>query len=884
MAGYNFPDEEKISRVEVTFKALLETERTKSPDLTLEEFAPIAKRVLSPDYAEIVDMLVARKERDREFVTALGSSNISRDKTFMSWYGGPGNFAHSWQKYYASLRSRPGMAKVAEKVDAESNIVLSSLADPRTPQLKKKGLVLGYVQSGKTSNYTAVIAKAVACGYRLIIVLAGMHNSLRNQTHARLASDLTLDEPAVRGAGICPIEWRQLTEFNGDDESQDLNPINRDMARGMVQNADRQALIAVVKKNASRLRHLEKFLEDATPDALQNCPVLIIDDEADQATPNTAAAKQEVSAINRLLRSIWGKVSRGTYVAYTATPFANLLLNPDDNDELYPSDFIYAMDKPAGYMGSEYFFGSQGADPEHSLVREIPEDESSLIDPPSRKGKPEEQPEMVQSLRRAIIWFLLATAIRRVRGHRGHSSMLIHTTMKTDKHEALSRLVLSYLDELKRLRTSDRNSFLAQCQEVFATETDPEKGEPLSVDIAWTQVTGVIDNVLDSVNVVVDNSLSEERLSYSDDDPTTVIAIGGNTLARGLTLEQLVCSYFTRTSKTYDTLLQMGRWFGFRPNYGDLVRLWLGPGLRNDFAFLAEVEADLRDEIAAMIADQRRPGDIGLKIRSHPGRLDITARNKMYFAEITETSLQGRRLHTHRFVPKQDAIDHNRAVLTDLLDRLEAYGRQPEPSVRANTSHLVFRNVSTSCVEPFFENFSVAQALATLQPEVTGSWLRRFGKNCHWNIVLVSPRGNIPLDLTDNIRINLTNRAKLKDICDEDGAVSIKALIAPSDLSIDFVTPTGMANASPTEILRERRKQTNNAGLLLLYMINKDSPANEKQRVAGVREDLGADDHVPAFGVIFPQLDLPGDHDYVRVKMEHPADFHLQDEDDGDNI
>src|SRR5699024_10371490 len=361
--------------------------------------------------------------------------------------------------------------------------------------------------------------------------------------------------------------------------------------------------------------------------------------------------------INRLVSEILSEIRTGTYLGYTATPFANVFMDPEDEEELYPADFIIDLPRPEAYFGAERLFGREPLhehdEPEDGLdmMRDI--DDADVLNPPSDEELSAIfDPALPCSLRDAVAWFVVATAIRRARGQqKAHSSMLVHTTHYVAPHFAMKRALDELLDEYRELRESGdftvfQNSFNREARRADQVAT---------VELPrWEEVLPFISKVLGDVRVVVDNGSSTDRLDYSskaggEPKPETVIAVGGGTLSRGLTLEGLVVSYFTRTSNTYDTLLQMGRWFGFRPGYEDLARIWMQRSLQEEFRLLAVVEEAVRHDMRYLEEMNRTPRELGIRVRAHPGRLAIVARNKMGRAEQIRVTYSGQRLQTFIF-------------------------------------------------------------------------------------------------------------------------------------------------------------------------------------------------------------------------------------------
>ena len=529
------------------------------------------------------------------------------------WYEGPDLENDIFWPPLRTIIERNLGEDALRSIDDSSTKILREAQMPSIPELRQRGLVVGYVQSGKTTNFMSVIAKAADAGFRLIIVLTGTIESLRRQTQKRLEDQLMHTTES---------RWSLLTTDEKDFEetknaAQLANPDIR--------------FLAVVKKNRRRLEALNDWIDGAGDSAL-SCPILVIDDEADQASINVqtsakddrSAIKNDRSAINRLIGDLLRR-NRTSYIAYTATPFANILIDPNDSQDLYPKDFIHVLPMPEGYFGTEQVFGRDAlpsedpdeiSDDVHDIIREIPEDELNEVRPPSRNIEAW-NPAVPESLSQAIRWFLLATAEPAGRGDAGkHSSMLIHTSSRTDAHEALASEVDAEIRSVREgIRTGRlRDALRTQWEsETGLNPLNPDYGEPLSFDQVWEG----LPDVAGDLETIIDNGTSEERLDY-EAKIRTVIAVGGNTLSRGLTLEGLVCSYFARSSRTYDTLLQMGRWFGFRRGYEDLVRIWMPGSLSTWYHDLATVEEDLRRDIARYEFEGLTPQSFQARVRTHP--------------------------------------------------------------------------------------------------------------------------------------------------------------------------------------------------------------------------------------------------------------------------
>lgn len=680
---------------------------------------------------------------------------------FQEWDPAQG---YLWPRLRTFLLDRKGWdLEEVDDLDMASDKILSHLEDPRAgratslPSFRSQGLVLGYVQAGKTANYTALIAKAADCGYRLIVVLAGIHNSLRQQTQRRLDLELGLvDDP--KGVGL-PTEseqvWWSITNssLQGDfNPGTDAGPLQVG-ARG----------IMVVKKNATVLRRIRQWLEGRVPPDL---PVLIIDDEADQASINlnpdqidlvpadmeSASYEEELdpSTINGLIRGISESFGRVAYVAYTATPFANVLIHPDATNsrvgaDLFPRDFIISLDRPAKYVGAERIFGRAALETEEDavdgldIVRIVEDVEVPHLAPRSRDAS-SWVPTITPSLRDAIYDWILATAARNHRLGDGVSSMLIHTTHRIQQQLDLGDLVRSEVVAIRNEWRYDRQALRplleAKWEGDFRRITS---SVDVSLDASFKDVERELSAILgksDGIRVKVLNSQSQDVLDYESDPFMKVILIGGNRLSRGLTLENLMTSFYVRGARAYDTLLQMARWFGFRQDYVDLTRLWATQELVSNFRHLSLVEEDLRDQIKIYERSGLTPEQVAPRIRSHPSML-VTARNRMGSAEVVRQSYAGQLLQTFRFnLEDPEWLRANEECTIDLIRSLApALDRDSSPEGRPT-----WNAVPWDYVEGFLRRFRTAQDRVSFDADTAASYIRRqatgFGELLTWTVTV----------------------------------------------------------------------------------------------------------------------------------------------------
>jgi hypothetical protein len=798
------------------------------------------RRYRVPD--EIVDELVERYERYVGAVRDVRSPNYMQSGGRLTWYTGPRPNDPCWPKLVSFLEGLPDYGTNAIKeLDDSTNRIVSLLEHPATAEFTTKGLVLGHVQSGKTSNYTGVVAKAADRGYRLVIVLAGVHNELRRQTQNRLIVQLIHPNPEL---------WHQLSDPDRDFHPQANAPAYFAKYSG-------QKVLCVVKKNAVVLRKLIAWLGEASQQ-LESIPALVIDDEADQAAVAT-------KTINPLVRSLLDVLPRVGYIGYTATPFANLLIDPS-SDDLYPRHFIVDLPKPEKHFGTESLVGREpldGEDPSDyddgalDMIRIVPDDEIPFVRPVSSSEVDGFAPQVAGELRRAILYFWLATAARRVRGTGvSHSTMLIHTSVRVPVHESF-RTPIKQLQEDVRRRLDDNDRQLGvELREIWEAETARVIAEELGEQpVPFDGFLPYVPGVLDDSKVILDNSRSEERLDYSG-DPVVAIAVGGNTLSRGLTLEGLVVSYFVRAASAYDTLLQMGRWFGYRAGYADLPRIWMTDELRGWFRHIAGVEAEIRRDIARYMQDDVTPETFAVRIQAHP-TLAITAAAKMADAVLAAAAYGGLRIQTRYFRADDGGWLHRneeaaQALIADLggVDAAE-----PAPTI----SGYLWRGMSSEAVLSFFDRYKVHKRSPDNDTDLIARYVRsRNGRERleRWNIALIGSstarRGDF--DYGSGVGVPKVIRARIKD--SPLHSAYIKTLMSRRDAAVDLRVPAG-TQLTEHEIVRLRAEQAPDTPLLTLYAIDAISPTTRKER-----EPLHAAADVIGMGIVFPKPP-PGDDDKV---------------------
>ncbi|WP_355660237.1 Z1 domain-containing protein [Halomonas salifodinae] len=788
------------------------------------------------------------------------------------WYHGPQPHHRHWPALDRYLREVKGWDQLAvDSIGKTSNEVVSLLGNPGKQTYRERGLVVGYVQSGKTANMTAVIAKAVDAGYNLIVLLGGMTNKLRAQTQLRLESDIV---------GRHRELWQLYT--TSDDDGDFVIPKNSSFTMPV----QGRAQLAVLKKVSSRLDQFLKTIELTPPTILQKLKVLLIDDECDQASVNAAKREYDMTTINELIRRIIRKLPSVSYVGYTATPFANVFINPyppgkEELDDLYPEDFITALPKPEAYFGAREVFGDDPVDPGeeaesgHDMIRLI-ESKEELARLRAEKSEDVEDfhPAVTDSLEHAILWFIGSCAVRRRRGHDDrHMSMLVHTSPRVRQHDRMADAIEAWIERHGGgLRQGSGSAFdaLARVMEEEFDRVAPYRDKH-EIRPAAGELVEDINEVLDALEVVVENGESFRRLDYTG-EAKTYIVVGGAVLARGLTLEGLSVSFFLRTSRQYDTLLQMGRWFGYRHGYEDMPRLWTTPDLADSFRQLARVEEEIREDIEKYKTHNVTPKDFAVRVRSIPG-MAITSATKMKHAYRIAISFAGRHVQTIRFDHRDDDIVRgNWKAASQLVDEIGA-DRFTEGKGRLASS------VDGDKVRRFLIRYDIASSHLNLKKDHLLEYIdKQADRLVAWNVgIVLSAKGERSThDLGGLGRVTTVNRSRLKDT--EGGYADIKALMSRSDILID-------ADARPDSVRElgwaELKEYRPDCPLLLLYPICAESSPDPKNRgaVTKTRAPLDAVDDLLGIAIVFPGEELSAGN-YYAVELDSPTPEQLDDEDD----
>ena len=798
----------------------------------------------------------------------------------------------SWQKYREVLKNKGFDKKTIDTIENDSEGILRKLSLDTTKSDPIKGLVVGSVQSGKTTNMAALMAMAADRSWNVFIVLTGMIDNLRKQTQDRLFTELVQTNGSVN--------W-DIVENPSMDGSSPRIPQNMDF--------NSNQFIIVSLKNGSRLKGLLEWLA-SDPNKRKQMRILVIDDESDQASINTSdLTYEERRTINRLLVNLVnGKTHDGkelippyqalNYVGYTATPYANVL-SESAEESLYPKDFIALLSQSPNYLGPTQIFGVDGEDNLTGLdiIREIDKvdpneyNKISLI----HQGKSSELPK---ALKESIAYFIASSASLRKHNFGRPVSMLVHTSVAKNHHDNVANSIVKWLREAPNEVLTIAESVWNREKERFTIDHfkealpnyDSELSNtlvPHSFDIIKQEIIKIMNEIgpiksprkgsylyHEGLHLCIDNSsyakIIEEdehyRLVYPDDandlkNTPIFLVIGGATLSRGLTLEGLISTYFIRNSGQADSLMQMGRWFGYRIGYELYPRVWMSTNGIQQFEFLADLDNSLREEIIAHNALGRNPSEVGIKIKNSPKnvRLKVTARNKSRAAIESDFDFTGASIQTTIFQNNPDIMKYNLELFTRFIDDLG----KPKIIDTKSQNSIYWEKIPFEKIKNFLTNYNFSERMRVgnnINEFV--EWVEKVTKNQlleDWNIIAIG-KGEINSEENNwtqkYFSWNKIQRSRRKDDKTED--IRIQSLRAPSDMYKDI----DLANIKDESIINiVKSGHTSNylyirekLGLeatpqLMLYRIDKNSKANENSLN---REDLNTDHDLVGIYISIP--------------------------------
>ncbi len=693
-----------------------------------------------------------------------GTEQQPRDTTWWTGKAQQESDGYYWDRYKEYLKeSLP--PEVVKTIDDDTDIIMNNIENPDISEFDRRGMVVGHVQSGKTGNYAGLVCKAADAGYKFIVIIAGGINNLRNQTQERLnEAFIGKDGGSQVGVGKGNAQNNKLPislttkqkDFNRQDADRNSQGTNFDNII--------VPIILVIKKNTNTLQNVTAWLNNTYPRKVSEHSMLMIDDESDYASINTKD-EESPTTINKKIRELLAIFTKSVYVAYTATPYANIFIDHEAEhtqyeDDLFPRNFIYALNPPTNYFGARDIF----LDEERKYLVKVDDYQDDI---PVKHKKDFALPTIPKSLHEAIRVFLLNIATRDLRGQGNeHNSMLVHATRFTSIHEKLALHVRQYLEKITveikaygKLPNANQQSNLIQ---------DLEKTLNIrheNLEFSWQEVLLSVCDIVDTIVCREVHQRTTVPLEYRKDIDTNVIVIGGTSLSRGYTLEGLSVSYFLRNTVFYDTLMQMGRWFGYREGYQDLCRVYMPETMIDNFGHIIEATEDLFDDFKKMCDGNMTPQDFGLAVRRHPDSLlQITARNKQRNGAdfVHSMCLDGRSKETSWLSNDTEIKKNNLAVIENIINKLQTDYK----SEKIGNNYL-WRSVNSSLIIEFLDEFKVYQNdVFGISSRMPINFIKKYAQdvNTNWDIAIYSGSGND--ENVDGIQFKREERTiRLKQDC-----------------------------------------------------------------------------------------------------------------------
>lgn len=719
-----------------------------------------------------------------------------------------GDFPY-FKRYLDYLKNGKHMsASVISSTKKNNFITMRNFADPKsTDNIQRKGLVVGDVQAGKTMNYLGLMNLAADVGYKNIILLTGTTEELRKQTQHRVdegfigaySESILTDD--IKYCGVSNNFRRYfaitLTSWDSDFSMK----VSKSLAMRLSDIAPNLPKVFVIKKNASVLKQVYKMVnKDAN--YLNKDSVLIIDDECDYASLNTKK-DEDPTAINSAIRSLMHLYSKSTYVGYSATPYANIFVDPDAEysedgstekvPDLFPSDFIVLLESPSNYIGAkDMFFGFDDVTDSDGEVRQqgnfgpyihligdhFDKDGNLVIDHnflPARHKKEEPYLNLADSLKKAIKVFLLSSCVYSLRGHeKEHRTMLINISRFNDVQEEIGYQVRLYIEKLKNaidgaVKMSDsyfnEQDVLSDLESLWENDVAFSRGSVTrdkapNKEYTFKQIKSCMKYEIDSMETFVTNTRhKKDRLDYAKYEGIGVrgIIVGGFTLSRGLTLIGLMTSYYNRNAMAYDTLVQMGRWFGYRDGYDDLINIYMTQSSIDAFCAASDATEDLKAQFRKMAEERKKPIDFGLMVREAPSTLEnvplITARNKMKNAAelVRAIALTGKAIDTSKIFKSKVLNESNGIEIKNFLKNISVFHIQ-----NTTNGSPYYDSVPKELVCNFLEKIHVSDANRTFNCHILSDFVLGNNELNTWNVIvdMGHKKNNNPSELWNNPRPN----------------------------------------------------------------------------------------------------------------------------------
>lgn len=826
----------------------------------------------------------------------------------------------AWQLYRQSLLNNNFSKTAVEHIEQSSFKILRQLNEDTTTNDAVKGLVIGNVQSGKTANMAALMCMAADSGWNMFIVLSGVIENLRKQTQGRLMNDLNTGSH---------VGWVSLDNPQVGKTSQIID----------LSANSKQRYLCVTLKNPTRLRNLITWLQYDSNRQSQ-MKILIIDDESDQVSIDSSPEEKQLRSTNNFLicNLVNGLNAKGeivatkyksmNYVGYTATPYANIL-NEKERESLYPKNFISTLAVSNQYFGPQQIFGVRSPNVQFNglnIVRTIEKDEIATI----KEIHNEQDEDLPTSFVNSFLWFLIGVSCMRIWNYKKPISMLVHTSQSTKHHKAVSKKIQElFLDVkkhrekydplIKNLWEEEKLKFnISQLRKEYPSYDipDSEINDYPDYELVKKQIDYLLDNGISKipleddgqtlryhggVHLCIDNcdrTNDEEgfkvRLTYPDSNlkpypspAPAFIVVGGTTLSRGLTIEGIISTFFLRSVKMADTLMQMGRWFGYRRKYEIIPRIWLSDSTKEQFQFLSELDQELRDEIQFMEANHMSPSLYGAKIKYSPKVINLTSKNKQKGATPAKYDFSGAFNQTYLFFEDNQILQHN---LNTTISFIESLGAS-EAVKHINQAHVnkakIWRNIDFEQIKQYFKNYKfVERSEFFSNMDAFSTWVKDLtDRNIigNWNVILGSATVSEEKSLDSNIgKIGLVSRSRMKDYnAGTDKIFSIGVLSNPHDLisDIDLTENPNSADAVKKFKSKGAANLRNSAGLgdtpqLVLYFIDKDSEPEDP----ATRIKPGVGQHIAGMSILMPgQKRDKSDSFATYLSLKMPMDLESTD-------
>jgi len=863
------------------------------------------------------------------FSVTVADPNILKDDIgHIDWFNDSTNLGiyrkidrHFWDhfKQYILLRKEsPRETKIVEKLDQTSSLILSRMEDPlRDGAWDRRGMVVGNVQAGKTENYTALLTKAADAGYKLVIILTGGHENLRCQAQLRLNEEFIGVDIGGQDEEIIGV--KQMFKDHKKVDTLTTRAERGDFSKKIAKHAfthpslEGPPFILITKKSTPILRNIIEWTDHfslKTKDGrkiVKDIPLLLIDDECDYASVNTKKTKRDSSgeikddwdpsATNKLIRELLHRFEKKVYLAYTATPYANIFIKKDNyhpkyGEDLYPRHFLINLPQSKNYLGAETLFGIDGCyDNDIEEIKALPlirhvKDSESVI--PKKHSKEFNITHLPNSLKEALKSFVLTCAARRIRSSGTiHNSMLIHVTLFPRLQDTIEELVIKELTDL----SSRIMSAADQLEDFkFIWEKDYEGttiimeslGYNSAIPVSWEEIKSELYKAIRLIRIKKINGEASDVLDYRDKELASaklikqgeklhwgekgahLIAIGGNKLSRGLTLEGLSVSYYLRASKMYDTLMQMGRWFGYRTGYEDLCRIYTTTELQDWYRHIAYANMELKKEFEHMERIQATPEEFGIKVlRHHPGLLAITSAGKSRDTKKIKLSFAGTSPGTLIFDEKKSK--HNFKSLVNMTDSI---GKQPDNLNDINRRGYLWNELKPDFIINFLKTYDYpSDTTHIFSPARISEFIERQIPNrelTEWTLFIASKKEKVfKRHKVGELEVSCTQRTPIRNI--ENGIISLKGIRSSADefsyikkeLEKQFKKEHEKFNENKVKkdqisfnrfFLQEKRPK--NHGLLIIYLI-----ANNGKQTKNYPYSIdyyGINEPVVAFFVSFP--------------------------------